>query len=447
MSSSRRLEAAADKDYSGDAEIAPLMQRVRDLLDATQNPATAAEQYRQFLEWFARNLEVDATLPEKLRLAEFYAIDRVADKQRLQQQETLLDDNLYEYDRVGGQVQVTLIPHSSVADSFPGIVTNRVPREIRPLMDVLPGSQDSLTFVYVNGVATAVDNAAATAQLFVNKLTPLQATGQFAKAKLTFKYNRSWHAEVSELLFPGYEACVARAAESYRKFPPLILLTQYGGADLSPAARYLIYHVRFSKCVGQFVISSGNALDLVQCLEQWLNTHLGLPLATLDPNVKFTAQTIAFYHVNRHKHVVLIPHSQGNLIVSNALGRVPSYQGAGLQENHCTAVVPLAPPVVKAAYAIDDQHLRGHTNYGDILDQILLDGGTTLSGWDKVVVANSQLLQDLESQPSWLHLKPLEKAIWGLRIHAIDVNYLNDPIGWNRTVSDMTLMYHACLPN
>jgi hypothetical protein len=163
-----------------------------------------------------------------------------------------------------------------------------------------------------------------------------------------------------------------------------------------------------------------------------------------NPTPRFVGYTQAYIeqvHREKFRSVLFVSHSQGNMMVAQAITNL----GASAQEyGQCTADVSLASPVPKASFNLADTLLKGTTIVGDILTQLpLTQNDFTPWQTDPISNAAQQELQiDQAGSQSYYQAR---KFYWGIKIHNVDANYFagsEDMAQWLLTaISDV---YFGC---
>jgi hypothetical protein len=156
-------------------------------------------------------------------------------------------------------------------------------------------------------------------------------------------------------------------------------------------------------------------LDLAECVRQVWSILIGRPV--MEEDAKTVAEDIQSYR-ELGRHVVVMPHSQGNLMTNQALRYIADHPVAGV-DTTCISVVSMASPV-SHGWAVPD------TNIAKIVvefDQI------PPLGFNKWPVTSTWLSRDVEARAKKLSLVFGIGVPWfvfqgATTLHYVDTSYL-----------------------
>jgi hypothetical protein len=409
MTRDRLVQVAATPDFNLDADIAAYRQRWRSLIAAPDK----VEAYRQHLQWLA-SVAPDASANDdsvaaKLRIAFALEFDPIADASTLQQ----FDDQLHGH--------VFFIPAGASASGIeilrPAQYRGALAVRARPEPTALYSAPTKTAVIYINGVRNLesdVDRGVGVSgsnvargplaflHLMVNNNADLP--GAFP-AKF---YNRTARAQLQDA---GISPCAIRARWKADYVAPIVVLGRFAGCKGSYTA-LLIAQNDFSE-----------AMDEISRLEIGGN-------ADTPVDVNRLADTLAkFYHAE-NMHTIFVTHSQGNLVLAQALKALPSIEGKELQTGQCTAHISFASPVAKAFFGSTPESSLWATGFqrGQIMNHdvllLLLPGHNDFGPpWGESYVTRNATAAI--NAANWL-AKPLVKLQWGVKTHEVVPNYFAD---------------------
>jgi hypothetical protein len=171
--------------------------------------------------------------------------------------------------------------------------------------------------------------------------------------------------------------------------------------------------------------------DVFEAARQLVQIQTGVGSITED------ARKLAYLVYGHHlwpANVIMVGHSQGNLLISQALSKLPSIDQlpTNVGDNGCTAVLTLASPIARSSFPNIDQHyVRGLTVDGDILLQLGLP-----NDFDVIHTPAGDSVQQMPDKAS--------RFRQGLQAHFVDENYLHNPSSSARVSSELVALSDEC---
>lgn len=237
-----------------------------------------------------------------------------------------------------------------------------LPGEPRPSASSIDLEPDEATHViYVNGIFATRDprtpDAGSASGSMVNLANMMMATSRFGdggylrpNVMVSYFLNRSINEDINAWM--ALNRCEATYYHGLRILRPLHSLYRFAACKAVP--KILFWSV---------------LNDLVESGRQFVQIQTGVTGIIEDS--RRLAFTIAGHHT-WPANVILVGHSQGNLLISQALSTLPSIDAlpTNVGDNGCTAVLTLASPIARSSFPNIDQHyVRGLTVKGDILTE------------------------------------------------------------------------------
>jgi len=131
-------------------------------------------------------------------------------------------------------------------------------------------------------------------------------------------------------------------------------------------------------------------------------------------------------------HVIVVAHSQGNLLIQQALQSLIPVPG----DSTFLGVLALAAPT-SSGWTLDDNHLLSITVGGDLVPN------AGFSTWERMDTPLSHVASSALSAVSFNLVHYLQEFVkWGLTLHAVDVSYFGQPEVQARIRGDLIQLYH-----
>ena len=402
-----------------------------------------------FMTWYAAHdaaLGNSAALSAALDTAQFLALDPFADSTALAAFNSAVNGTEFyfsPYDR--GRVYFDAPPsanqtgssahrsgdgstHLARAPISTSVKMSQFPAQSSGRAVVNDGEPDEPTeVIYVNGIFTldeslgdGAGSATKTMYLLQQQMThwPRFGTGMDLRENVHVShfYNHSESQTVHD--YKVAHACESKAARGLRLLQWLHVLKRLAECKAVPFALHVL---------------DSDLLEAYEQIRQLQGSHI-----PLTPDAFQLASVISGHH-SAGQHVILVGHSQGNLLIAQALQVLPSpgYDRKPLNVgNGCTAVMSLASPLGSSAFTItlEPRYFRGLIVSGDVLLQ--LRGGLLDNDFPRIHTRDGDAVP---FQPSFV--AKLQK---GLDAHYVDENYLLTPSSEERLKTEMTMLSDEC---
>lgn len=282
-------------------------------------------------------------------------------------------------------------------------------------------SVELLRVIYVNGQFTDspdgayADGAVRTGDYFLKPL--LREAPEFqGYVEWDWVYNPTLRAELKE--WDRTHSCEYQRLRGLRVLSWLQSMTAY------------------ALCKGTRAGFAAYTFDFSESLRERIELHQGLP--PVVPVVRSLAEHLATAR-RMGRNVLTVAHSQGNLVVAQALRELPALEGGPLQGNRCIASLALASAATRESYPLDDNHLSGFVVEGDIIRASFPGPWESLNTSSSDSAAAIIAATPLSDRPKVL----LEQ---GMRLHSINDTYLTDPIARAQVKGRMARLLRECLP-
>jgi pimeloyl-ACP methyl ester carboxylesterase len=215
---------------------------------------------------------------------------------------------------------------------------------------------------------------------------------------------------------------------------------------LRPAQRDLRWRTfagtffRYRQCMKLRADAWLKSLDFVEAINE--HASLELNLRPNDADADSLARMIsAARKPYSNAHVIIVSHSQGNMIAAQAVQELPSLDGHPVQQaTRCVASLALASPIVRDYMALDSEHKDGFVIEGDIILQL------KPFGYDILPTAKSATLAAAIAQTRDPVLKTALILGAGLELHRIDNTYLALPEARAAILGRLTELHRECVP-
>jgi hypothetical protein len=265
---------------------------------------------------------------------------------------------------------------------------------------------EQTTVLYINGIFNTPGSSATTA---VRLETLMRQLPRFTSRTFAFShfYNRN--------LFDQLETSAQRQASC--------------AASLSQRLRFLgsrSWPLYLQRCLGQHATTLLKDNDVVEAFTQYVQILLHLPASA--PDVDALADVIQRFRASG-RHTLLVPHSQGNLMVQQAMDVMRGTYGyAESRDSTGITVVPLASPL-STGWAFPSARLKPITVFGDIVPNV---GGnqwprfSTPKG-EALAASTTALLNRMPGNPFVHVYVALRKIVAGIKLHSVNDSYLSAP--------------------
>ena len=433
------LEAEADSIYTiaGETEDeAAIGQRVGELLAASDKPAAYFDIVQYLLDRVAAGANIDA-LQRSAEVAWSLAADPVQDSAALDAVDAALDGYTVSLQPTEwGETLASLEPpvgglneirargapsRSGVRDSgdrprSPDLVSYGT---LNPEEAASP--HEPTVFVYVNGVKTDEISEEGTGAAFTS-LRLLDLLTNEPRFKIPYYrvehvLNRRWQQQLKD--WDAEHPCVKVSMKQ------AWLHGQFRKA------------MRYRRCM-----EDRNALGWT--MNDWIEAatarlQLLLHLAPTNPDVPKIAERIRMERAQGN-HVIMVGHSEGTLLIAQAIRSLPSLEGHPIQvANSCVASLSLATPADRRSFGLDDPYNDGFVIAGDII-QLAFP-----TGWDVIHTPSADAI------PAYLDEHPdSTMKLWlGLtlnaRQHSIDWSYLRDAVARAEILRRLVSLHKECV--
>jgi hypothetical protein len=406
------LVVSADRRVVVPHQDAQLARALRTLL---RHPsATAAQQYLSTLDHVSDTVNIDARLQHVAQAV----VDPIRDASALKKLDRTLEGHIL----FAGSGIGSFTPPEPGGGGGGVIVMDK----LAPLTPRLSVSTRALTgnepviLAYVNGILTdpvyALNTAHQVAHLAETMQWPVDVPYE-----VRLLYNHSAiadkepaHVTVSQCLWKLAKLVGTLGINSFPKF-----LATCSGKKV----RDVIHHVD----------------DFVEATRQYiqLTTNIGIPE---QDAIAFADSTIQ-WREKLQQHVLFIAHSQGNLMVQQAvslLAHTGHYHPA--QDYTCIGAVSLAAPL-STDWPISGLHLRG----------VAVDGDAILAlGTNHFPRVHTALSDSADAEVAYWKqrgskLKEITaKVLWAIRLHDVVNSYLNQPVSRAAIEQDISFTYGSC---
>jgi len=395
------LTVTADRRVVLNSSVLPLYQRARAVLSAAE-PVGAYQAYLDmasgYVESSARG--VDAATQD-VRDVEFLAFDPIRDSAALRKVDAALGGHVFTVDSAGGATV------SAARQS-------RTRSVLRGLDATGEDSTEKTVFLYVNGIATPQfgPQGAFATRLVLHRIVsevPLFRDQRRFDVKLFYNRTYSEQRPTSE---QQRSHCVALFASRFA--------SGYVGANsLAPF---------MAACMSDPAYRRFSDHDLLECVRQ-----MWAIIANTDGVEEDAAALAARIQELRTagSHVILVPHSQGNLMANQAIHRLRSvtHEFEPARDSTCIGLVSLASPTSRR-WELGEHYIAPVVVRGDVVPTIDND-------WPPI---DTDLSHELLDHPS------LETAFTptGIILHEVIGSYLMQPQSRAAIRLGLENVYRAC---
>jgi hypothetical protein len=258
-----------------------------------------------------------------------------------------------------------------------------------------------LVVYFVNGIF----NKASDARTATTALDLIVQEARIARpVSVRFVYNRTMAAELT----PARKREVMCVQDFDRARPFL--------GDLS-------FDLRFTRCLGNMYY--GSHMDLTEAARQVLQLS-GVASYATEVDARLLADSI-LHQTSLKRDVIVVPHSQGNLMTQQALDVVRAHPGGA--DEQCVGVVSLAAPMSSRWPITEGADLMPVVVDGDAITWLGMNQfertPTTLSRQGDAAVARWERAARWNAAARVI--AEFEKVKWGVRLHGVTESYMGVP--------------------
>ena len=252
--------------------------------------------------------------------------------------------------------------------------------------------------LYVNGINNTRKEADETIAL----LPPIVAQTTFgAQAETYLFYNPTFKEQQK-----GWSTLDRACAALVRRWLPFLSGRLIALSDMA-------------ECLGEQFLRSKVERDLFEALAAKLDVEydvFSVPNDIVDQLAAFIPPLLG-----GGRSVIFVAHSQGNLIVEQAMRRAATSTQLNVQSSHCTALLSLATPLSPTSFILPDSLRRHLTVKHDILRQL----GMEYNVFSLETPISEEADDELEQiNPITQPLKRLATELyWGVQVHGAGPNY------------------------
>lgn len=438
MSADHVLLVGADPIITPGPQVVAIGTQMRAVL-ASASPGDA---YADLLTSMLRRSEASnaSTVAAQIDTAMFLYIDPVADSAALRRFNDDAGGSSFEYEEYNGTsdfyrltpddvAYYSKAPASAAKTGGPRL-RSRLPGASALLMAAGPapapaGTPDEDTrIIFVNGVFNDYGDALKSLVLLRNLVIASPRFGRgtelYPNVTVSLFYNRSHLNSLAD-------ACEKRARQEFEYRHFLGITREFADCRAELYNRTLVEH------------------DLIEALHQKmrLRNNSAPELATADA-LRLARYIATTTHRDYASHAIIVGHSQGNLMIAEAMPRLRQIEGHDLNVgNRCTAALTLAAPAVRADMRFDgsDAYLRGYTTSGDVLLQVGLN-----NDFPRLATAESNEFLNYRASllPGIGFISEYHRLKLGRRIHEVR-NYLDPAINGSLTRGALTSLHDECV--
>lgn len=439
MDRAHTLEVEADSIYTREglsADGGAIAQRVSELLTSPDKPAA----YLDVMQYMVNRLDMGASpaaLQRDARLAWALTVDPERDSAALAAVEEAVDGYTVSLQPTGwGATLVSWTPPTSGPGTTrqqpaspagtPRRAQARTPSPtlisrgtLDPVDQATP--REPTTFIYVNGVRTDDVSEEGTGAIYTMMvlLGVVLEAPRFAVDYVKIEHVLNKRASVQLAEWDAANPCVKVSMRQ------MWLHGQFRAAH------------RYATCM-----EARNALgvtmnDFVEAATARL--QLILHIAPTNPDVPRIAERIKTDRA-QGEHVILVGHSEGTVLIAQAVRSLPSLEGHPIQiAKSCVASLSLGTPADRASFGLDDPYNSGFIVEGDII------GLSMPTGWDVIHTNGSHQLEDQLSTHPDEDVRAAYKMWFSAELHSIDNSYLADPIGRAEVSRRLVSLHKECV--
>jgi predicted peroxiredoxin len=387
-------------------ELQPLYLMARGLLTAA-DPVTATQAYLNRAAEYVRTRDPDAALAQ-LRDVHYLAFDQLVDSAAVRRLDAALANHVFE------------IASASTA-SF-GIAaggsnsTSLATSGARFALSADAGDPDAIEqtkFLYINGIWNALSDVLATEFKLVLLTDEIARFRGNPHIQVTHFYNRTRSVQVPTTRLEAERNCVANYLSQ----------VQANIKDANAAGVYMYL------CMADAAYRRWTAADLVESARQSIEIAMTTPAPEAD--ALMLATQIQTYR-EAGNQVILLPHSQGNLMAIQAIHQLREVTGEynPQRDSTCIGAVSLASPLSNG-WELPDHYLAHVVVSGDPVPDLILAGNT----WNRITTDSSiAILLEVLGNGSYKRV---------LDLHSVNSSYLTAQAR-DSVKAGMNEVYDAC---
>lgn len=420
------LVASADRIVSIKPEDEPLQQQLRAIL-TSPNQVDAVQSFLSSLDTLVDSPNLDERLHQIIQAT----IDPIKDSAQLKQLSNALSGHTFHaFTGIGSitpkddnpgniptQPPVTISNH--VPPTRPSTHTQSLPHPTRTTNSTFPQfTNEPVTVAYVNGI-------------FTDPITALRNTAYIAQILNTMAWPALIPFTVKLLYNPSSLSTTPDPRESLHR-----CLTAL--SNRSDAIGVNSYPIFFAKCAGRSVKDAISRFDDLR-EAAWQYLKLTLNIKSPESYARTIADSTTQWR-NEGNHILFIPHSQGNLMVQEAVNTLASRGTFNpSQDSTCISAVSLAAPL-SDHWPISNKHLIGLASEGDLI----------LSLKTNTFPRIKSALYDSAARDiaKWDRLAPIvaayKRVTWGIRLHSIIEGYLDSTALRSNFTRSVAHAYGSC---
>ncbi len=421
------LVASADHIVSIKSEDEPLQQQLRAILTSS-NQVSAVQSFLASLDTLVDSPNLDARLQRIIQAT----IDPINDSTQLKQLSNALSGRTFHAFTGVGSVAPKNGGNNGgnpggPPNQPPVTVGNRIP-PTRPQSSPHPTRTGNPTFPQFNNepVTIAYVNG-----IFTDPITALRNTAYIAQVLNTMAWPAMIPFTVKLLYNPSSLTTTPDRRESLHRCLAAL-------SDRAQSLGVNSYPIFFAKCASRSIKDAIARFDDLR-EAAWQYFKLTTNIKSPEPYARAIADSTTQWR-NEGNNVLFIPHSQGNLMVQeavNALSSSGTYNPS--QDSTCISAVSLAAPL-SDHWPISSKHLIGLASEGDII----LSLKTNNFPRTKSALYDSAT-RDIDK---WNKLDPLiaayKRVTWGIRLHSIIDGYLDSTALRSNFTKSVAHAYGSC---
>ena len=411
MTRDRVIHVGAAFDYSNDPIITSYRQRWRALLQ-TATDAGKVEAFRQHLSWYISQVAAQPagsdSLDRKLNIAFILEVDLTRDQSLLREFDRALKGHVFSTPPGAPANQLEVLRPQDYRDT-PTVYARR-----------MAGQPGRTEVIFINGIFNTLDGVTGDHGPFDALKRIVDNNPLFPQSKADYFYNRNLEAQFTA---DGGFKCEATHKRTRQLFSKIVRWAAW------------------ATCKGAQIGLRFREWDPIEAVRQVVELQHGIDIndsRPLDAD-SLTAKLARYYHGALGAHTIFVTHSQGNLILAQALQQIEALEQRPLQQGPCTAHASLASPVEKSRFNPRlTSFQRGMIMNNDIL--LVLGAKNDFSRGNSAVSRQAQAAIDSTN----VLLKLIPKVTWGFKAHEVMPNYFREPENHQTLTGWLTDLHTAC---